>query len=227
MVYIFDEICKVQQTDIQLMESLLSKQRTEQLSNCKSNEAKKTSIISYCLLRVALWIEYGIETLPIFDYSTYFKPSFRNYRDIEFSFSHCSHGVACALSKFSIGIDMETSVDFYLEIYPSVLSHKECKNMYLSKNPQKYFTELWTMKEAVGKYMGTGLMYDLKSTDFCVAEKQWVKIKNIYLFTLYNKSYAVSVCSKEVLEIKHIDYYELIKNIIILHNKDNSKREEI
>lgn len=227
MIYIFDDLNCINKFDTKVMEMLLSNQRSLQLAKLKNNESKLLGLVSYCLLCIALKSEYKLVITPTFYYLSYQKPMIKGYDEIYFNLTHSSSGVACALSKFPVGIDLESYSNNYFEIFDSVLSIEEQNQVLLSRRPCESFTKLWTLKEAVGKYYGLGVLYDLKSTNFSVIENGWNRFDDKYFYTEYTKKYAYSICSEELLEIKKISYLEFKKNIQNLYNEIFYRKDEL
>lgn len=83
-------------------------------------------------------------------------------QDLHFNISHSGNYVACAISKFPVGIDIEQQVERDFSLFQSLWSEKE-KQLY-PLHEQEAFYALWTAKESYGKYKGFGLHTSLTVT---------------------------------------------------------------
>lgn len=91
---------------------------------------------------------------------------------LAFNMAHTDGLVACAVARHEVGIDVE-SVDRRiqpLEIASQFFSHREL--LWLRDCPEEQrplrFIELWTLKEAYVKALGTGLSHPLHTFGFAV-----------------------------------------------------------
>jgi 4'-phosphopantetheinyl transferase len=112
------------------------------------------------------------------------KPSIESVelqsRAMSFSLSHTRGWVTCAVSlNVPIGVDIER-IDgsrHVQEIADKYFSKEEV--MWLHQSPVKLrnlrFTELWTLKEALGKAMGVGLSRSHLSASFRLDEHQRIE----------------------------------------------------
>lgn len=110
---------------------------------------------------------YGLAECPEFSYGTFGKPYFMEYPGIHFSISHCSRGIACAVSDSPVGIDIER-IQYDDLTAQKVLNADEYRKTKVSDNPAEIFTELWTKKESLLKLAGLGLVDDMRDviTDY-------------------------------------------------------------
>ncbi|TNJ42310.1 4'-phosphopantetheinyl transferase superfamily protein [Phaeobacter sp. B1627] len=100
------------------------------------------------------------------------KPRVRvpNGAPLHFSISHSRRYVACAFSRYLVGVDIE-HIDRELDLSVSrVLSGPERQylNSVAPEDRKAAFFQIWTMKEAVLKAFGTGLSTPLDSFSVCV-----------------------------------------------------------
>jgi hypothetical protein len=85
------------------------------------------------------------------------KPSFRLHPEVHFSLSHGSRSAVCALSRFPVGVDLETMAPrrSWREIATRWFTEKE--NAFLKQagiGAERLFYHLWTRKEAWIKLQG-------------------------------------------------------------------------
>ena len=164
MVYIFD--CFNQYSD-EVYEKHLSSLpawRREKALLYKKLDDRKRSVLAFVLLQRALREEYGITEVPEFVYNEFGKPSLPNL-PIHFSLSHCKDAVACAVSDYNIGIDMESIVPYNPDVARRACTADEQKLLEQSSNKDVEFIKLWTVKEAISKYEGMGLSLPFAEID--------------------------------------------------------------
>ncbi|WP_290874132.1 4'-phosphopantetheinyl transferase superfamily protein [Gracilimonas sp.] len=101
------------------------------------------------------------------------------------SFSHSPHKVYCALSKkFDIGVDVEPlKRKIPLKLVNRILSDSEKKKPN-SLNP----IQVWTIKEAVVKLLGTGLRTNLNELSIEQNEKSQIYVR-------FNNEKLIEICS--------------------------------
>lgn len=160
MVYIDEHI-----DDFDLPTALadISNQRREQALRFKYERGQRTCVLAYLLLKKALREEYGITDNPLFEYGEHGKPTIVGHPDIHFNLSHCREAVACVVSHYPVGIDVE-SVHRYKEAL-SAYTMNDCEQVQIlaAERPEVVFTRLWTMKEARLKLTGEGITDNLKT----------------------------------------------------------------
>ena len=99
----------------------------------------------------------------------------------EFSISHCKHGIAVAVDSRPIGIDIEHIRNVAPELVERTMN--EAEREVVESNVM--FTKLWTMKEAYLKYVGTGIINDLKHVlDNTGKARFETTIKTNYIYTI-------------------------------------------
>ena len=194
MLYIFDEVDKMDDVTPERITSLLSDERYEKAKRLRSPLARNGSAAVYLLLRLALREMYCINKAVDFEYSEKGKPLLKDYPQIYFSLSHSKHIAACAVSEFEVGIDVQYIAPVSDAVAKRVLTRKEYAGYKSSSDKAEYFCELWTIKESFLKKTGQGIATNIKDL---AAEN--VTDKMIYR----GKDYFCCVCGQE-MEIKHI-----------------------
>ena len=151
MVYIDDNIW-----DFDLRQALeqVSPQRREYALRYRHERDQRLCIAAYRLLMRALRLEYGIVEAPEFIHDNNGKPFLKGHPEIHFSLSHCHEAVACALSDRPVGIDIETTGHYSIEVARRVMNDDEILQIESSTQPEATFTHLWTMKESLFKLTG-------------------------------------------------------------------------
>lgn len=163
MIYIFDRLEQFTEEDMRKALFLLPKERRLRTERIRHLKDRKLSVLSCLLLFYGLRREYGISRLPEFDYGEHGKPHFRDYPYIHFNFSHCRQGAACIIADREAGIDMQDVRPFKRLTAERVCSERELEKLINSENPEEEFAKLWSMKECMGKLLGTGINGDFKS----------------------------------------------------------------
>lgn len=120
---------------------------------------------AFLLLKDGLEHDYGVTSDFHFDYLEHNKPVLREYPNIHFNLSHCKKGVLCVISNQGpVGCDIEA---FHRNV-SDALVRKTCNPVEIAQlnsalNPSAEFIKLWTVKEAVLKLTGRGVIDDLPS----------------------------------------------------------------
>lgn len=87
------------------------------------------------------------------------KPYFANL-DIKFSLSHSGERMILAVSEKEIGADIQIKKDVSLRLAERFFTDNEQKYIFGGKSSREIkdrFYEIWTKKEAYGKWKGCGL----------------------------------------------------------------------
>ena len=159
MLYLNDDIAGF---DFEAALPLLSEQRRLQALKFKHEQGRKTCAMAYLLLCEALRQEYGITELPVFEFGEHGKPFIVGHPDIHFNFSHCSEAVICAVSDQPVGVDVESIREYKESLARYTMNDQELEQIARAERPDVEFIRLWTMKEAVLKLSGRGIVDDLK-----------------------------------------------------------------
>lgn len=143
----------------------LSRQRGEKACSCKSESAKRQSIVAGFLLEENLHGHVGeIE----YAFSERGKPCLKGGDAPHFSISHCEKYSACVVSKNPVGVDVEKVGRGKLAEAERFFCERESRLLKsLSGAAQNHaFTVLWTAKEAVSKCFDVPLAEVCHRTDF-------------------------------------------------------------
>lgn len=151
MIYYDDHIWDF---DLQQALAEVSQQRREYALRYRQERDQRLCVAAYRLLQRVLRLEYGIDETPGFIYDPHGKPVLQGHPDIHFSLSHCHGAVACAVSDHPVGIDIETTGHYTIEVARQVMNDDEIRQIEASAQPAVTFTRLWTMKESLYKLTG-------------------------------------------------------------------------
>ena len=138
----------------------IDKDKQKKIMALKKYEDKKRSIIGQMLLKDLLQDDYYKYNF----YTNKFGKIYTNKKNTYFSISHSNDLVGCIISNKEIGLDIEKIKDVDLNIIKMFATNYE-KEYILKKDSYKRFFEIYTLKEAYFKMLGTNLD-NLKSVEF-------------------------------------------------------------
>ena len=210
MIYLLYDPCSCIWNSESEFDHLLPDARLAKAVRYKRLSDRLLSRTAYFLLCCGLMREYGTRVFPELSIRAGGKPYICGYPDVHFSFSHCSGGVICSISKNETGADIETVNSYQKELFSNVLSENEIAHIEKSSDPDAEFTAVWTMKEAYGKMSGTGLVYDLKNTSFVPVYEKWYTKNGLSYFSRMNYRTVFSVCRQDISDICEISHAELL-----------------
>ncbi len=164
-------------------------------SSCRREEHETAyKMLSYGLKKLYDITEYNIEK------GEHGKPFIAEYPEIKFNISHCKGLVVCGFSDNDIGVDAELIRDFSPRVMERIFSAEEKEFVMSSEDKNRDFFRIWTLKEAYGKYLGTGLFSALNGSSFYFNNGQpFCKNENGVVFTQFilQKKWVVSVCAHD------------------------------
>ncbi|MBD8033179.1 4'-phosphopantetheinyl transferase family protein [Solibacillus merdavium] len=122
-------------------------------------------------------------------------------QNLQFNITHSGNYVACAISKFPVGIDIEQHVKRDFSLFQSLWSDEE-KQLY-PLHEQEAFYSLWTAKESYGKYKGFGLQSCL--TEVTIHQDGTIHLpdrieKALAVSFVIAPKYSATVCIEDSLE---------------------------
>jgi len=159
MIYLNDDLAHF---NFEAALPYLSAQRREQALQFKFELGRKTSAAVYLLLCEGLRKEYGITERPVFEFGEHGKPQIVGHPNIHFNMSHCHEAAICVLSDRPVGVDVESVREFHDSLVHYTMNEDEAARIMQSERPDLEFIRLWTMKEAVLKCSGRGIIDDMK-----------------------------------------------------------------
>ena len=115
---------------------------------------------------------------------------------MEFNLSHSGDIAVCAVSDKPVGIDIEALREIRPDAAKRFASAEELE--YIGSDPRRLF-EIWTLKEAYFKCVGTGIGSDIKSVTFTVdgGDIRCSEPGFTCKFISIADGYICSVCEKE------------------------------
>jgi len=162
MYLVRDDISEFSPRHLEEALAMLPDWRRQQALRFKFVQGQAECALSYLLLCDGLRREYGISQQPHFLIGEHGKPSLLEFPDIHFNISHCRAGIAVAIARRPVGIDIECIGRGNDVLARHVLSAEEYALMQQSPDPKAEFARLWTRKEALVKLTGRGLTDDLR-----------------------------------------------------------------
>lgn len=172
----------------------MSDERRKETMRLADKKKRASKIIADFLYRKAISDFCGVNPAEIeFIKNGYGKPFAKNL-PVYFSISHSGDMVVCAVSGREIGIDIEKIRPIKLKSAEKFASADELEYICSSENG---FFEIWTLKEAFFKCIGTGLGADIKTVTFDIQETIKCSENGFELsFIKAENGYICSVCSR-------------------------------
>lgn len=126
------------------------------------------------------------------------KPFLTDHPEIHFSISHCKGLALCGISQGEIGADAELIRSFNPKVMKRIFSPEEREFVSSSEFPEMEFFRIWTLKEALGKYLGTGIFCNMGGYSFSL-DGEFPACKNagekIFVQKILHEKWIVSVCA--------------------------------
>jgi len=131
----------------------------------------------------------------ILAYQEYEKPYFKYYPDLHFNLSHCTGLAVCLLSEYECGVDCEALRPLRPAVVRRVFSPEEQQLLSESAEPDRIFTEIWTLKEAYVKAIGRGIGFPMQNVCFQFREKQILcSQEHADFYHMQYENYEISIC---------------------------------
>lgn len=214
----FFAVCSVENLNEDMYKkfySLCSQERKHKTDRFRFEKDKKLSVSAFVLLRYMLYKKYGLADMPEFEYEEHNKPILKDNTEIKFNFSHCKDTVACAVSDYLVGADVQDIIT-EKELFNNILlSEKEKEHFRNSENPCSEFIRFWTLKESFSKNSGTGIGRNLAKIDFSEYGLKFKAYEKFFLSEKFGNTWA-TCCS----DIENIEY-EIVTLEEILNLADN------
>jgi len=127
------------------------------------------------------------------------KPEIMNYRDLHYNLSHTGLYFIVGISRYPIGVDIETDRKISSKLAKKVFTEKENQSLPDQENSQyvSSFLRIWTQKESYTKALGIGYQgqWDSIETSDSIAPWRWK--------TITHRDFICSACYQQtdVLEI--------------------------
>ncbi len=159
----FRFVSKTDKSQLDLWFNGMSEEKKAAVVKLKRAETANQRIVADALARNALSEIGGIPADKIiFSTNEFGKPYAENV-DLYFSVSHSEDVVICAVSERPVGIDVEKIRVVRFKTAERFATAQELE--YIGENAERFF-EIWTLKEAYFKCIGTGLDANIKNVSF-------------------------------------------------------------
>lgn len=174
--------------EVRRMLPLVSAQRREKALRYKHTFGR------FCCLRSWLMLQELIGDMPDWQFNEHGKPFIEG--GPFFSLSHCKTGIAVAVAEEPIGIDIEHIRRADMDLIRRTMNADEVRLIAnTNANTDIAFTRLWTQKEAVVKWQGTGIeSFEQLQTILSDYQKMGVS-ENRHLQTIENENYIYSIAN--------------------------------
>ncbi len=159
--------------------------------------AKDMHEMAHAFLGELLKRNYGIERFRI-EKGGHGKPYLPDYPHIHFNLSHCKGLIVCGFSEGAIGVDAELIRPYNGRAAKRIFAPAEMEHVLNSPCPDENFFRIWTLKEALGKNLGTGLFSSLSEAAFLLdGEKPKCEAypEKCFVQKIIDKKWVVSVCA--------------------------------
>jgi len=179
----------------------------EHINKYQNRDSKEDSICAYILLNFALnrFQPYSLKDIN-FSHS---KPEIQG---IFFNISH-SHGmVACCISDSPIGIDIEKIKKIPRSILKKYIDQKSLETLLNDENSlDQESIRWWTVRESIGKYLGTGITEKLLSLPLVCDNDVFIG-DGFYTSSRIYDEYALSVTTNKpcILSLCEVNISELV-----------------
>lgn len=178
----------------------MSENRRKKIDAFRFMKDKKLSLGAGILLRESLMYA-GVTDIRL-EYNKNEKPFLIGEDNIFFNLSHSGKMAVCAVSDRTVGVDIEEEQHFEDSFLHYTCFEEEVKYIHTNaESIDRSFTELWTIKESIMKFFGTGI--SLEPNKISIDMNSSIKASCESLdtsglhFTQYKLSgYALTVCSE-------------------------------
>lgn len=169
MFIIISDINKIDSSNLKKWLEESSSEKQKEISEIKIEKKRIERIVSDHLKRTALAEYCGVDPLGIeFSKGSKGKP-FAKGLDVCFNVSHSGDFVVCAVSEKEIGTDIEKIRPINPRTAEKFASPTELD--YIRSHENGLF-EIWVLKEAYFKCIGSGLGRDVKDVHFSISESK-------------------------------------------------------
>jgi 4'-phosphopantetheinyl transferase len=181
----------------------LSEMKRERLSRFIRKEDFLRSLVAEILIRVMLVKQSNSRNMDIRILSNSYGKPYVEGHSVEFNISHSGEWVAAVISQSSVGIDVEKIQRIEMDIAKRFFTEKEYAEIAAKDETERnrYFFDLWTLKESYIKACGQGLSIPLNLFSFSVNGEE-ISFENNhsqeqYYFQQYHvhDQYKLAVCS--------------------------------
>lgn len=173
--------------------SLMSEEKQRRVDRFRFVDDQKRTIAGEMLARrmIEKWCKIDAESI-VFGKKEGGKP-YAKALAVEFNISHSGDMVVCAVDDKSVGIDIEQIRPIDLKVAKRICTEEELLYLFGYKPTEEDYTyttnneiltrffQLWTAKEAYGKYLGKGIEVLLVKTN----KPHYTVVYDNYVISIY------------------------------------------
>jgi len=201
------------------MLSYVSVEKRDRVKRFFRREDAERALIADVLIRSIICHKTNLNNSELrFEKDKYGKPFLKYLPNFHFNLSHSGEWIACAISDYAVGVDIEKVKPIDFGIAERFFSNEEYDELMSKRDEEQlsFFYDLWTLKESYIKAVGRGLHLPLD--EFALIFKNGsVFLKSEietspYCFRQYNidEQYKLSVCTlgdvkEDILIIQSLD----------------------
>lgn len=190
--------CNISETsekEIKLWFDAMSSERKSEVMRLVNENKRASKIAADYLCRQAISEFCNVSAESIKFLKNEFGKPYAENLPVHFSISHSGDIVVCAVSDKETGIDIEKIRPINNKVAEKFATEKELE--YISSSENGFF-EIWTLKEAYFKCIGTGLGSDIKNVSFGITPSGIVCSDSRYTLSFYNaeENYVCAICQK-------------------------------
>lgn len=186
------------------------------INNIKDNQVRYLSLVGRALIRVLIMKHFDIDYVKL-KYNEFGKPYIDN-ENIFFNISHSNNLLTIIISnKSDVGIDIEYIKEFNNNVADFIMTSNEKDKLKTDKNKNLLFTKIWTRKEAYFKCKGTGITENINQVSLENSKSNFIQEINseyFYFKSLIKYNYAISICTKNNIQVKIIKNKSIIKLLL-------------
>ena len=188
-------ISQIDKSQLDLWFDSMSEEKKSSVRKLQKPQAAKQRIVADAAVRNALSEISGIRTEEIILSTDESGKPYAVNVDVQFSVSHSEDAVICAVSDKTIGIDIEKIRDIRIKTAERFATARELE--YIGDDTVRLF-EIWTLKEAYFKCIGTGLDSSVKEVSFSIKGDEIECSEKGYKFSFLKtaEGYCCSICEK-------------------------------
>jgi 4'-phosphopantetheinyl transferase len=203
-VYLVDLNDGVSPSQLNGLLQCVSEERGRRAGAYRFEADRRRCILAAALARYAACLETGCQNSEIsFVCNEHGKPGLRGGGGRQFNLAHSGDWVACGWSGREIGIDVQQMEAVDLQVARFAFHPKECEDLFSEREEgrQSLFYDIWTLKEAYVKYLGTGLSTPLDSFRFSARdsfrfEPSRPEAPNFFMYDI-DAAHKMAVCTED------------------------------
>ncbi len=147
------------------------------------------------LLAEAARRAWGLEELPVEERGAHGKPFFPGRPELQFSLSHSGELVLCALSRRSVGVDVERVRPRGQALLDRTLTGEERAWCMAQEDPWRGFCTLWTRRESLCKQTGRGLTFPVRDIPVPLPPAQ--RCGGLIFRNYHGEDWTAALCGEE------------------------------